>query len=159
MFFSRLCGEDMPQKASVPRLDIILMILKHTFLQSQLFIAVLHTVTIELLSMCCQVPPVSSNPIGRTWSGLGPRVPPLPSLPSAFPSAHPTSSPALWLSWGVDRWFYPKETVPLQGTTCPSLATFPSLVLILFKFLALQLKGRRTFSASLSLERLGHSAS
>lgn len=45
----------MPQKDSVPCLDLILIIPKlHTFLQSKLFIAVLHTVTIELLSMCAR---------------------------------------------------------------------------------------------------------
>lgn len=89
----------MLQKASVTCLDLILIVtMLHAFRQSKPCIAVLHTVSIELFSMCCQVPSVSSNPTEGTWSGLGPRVPPLPSLPSTSLSAHPYSFPALWLS-------------------------------------------------------------
>lgn len=89
----------MAQKASVTCLDLILMTPKSpTFLQSKLFIAVLHTVTIELLSMCAKSLLSAQTPTGGTWSALGPRVPPLPALPSSSPSAHASLSAALWLS-------------------------------------------------------------
>lgn len=138
----------MPQIASViTRLDLILTIPKsHTFLQCQLFIAVLHTVTIELLSMCAKS--LLSAQIRQEGLGLVLAQGFLPCLPSP-PHLHLPIPPHLQLyssPGGQTGGSNPKETVPLQGTTCLSLATFPTLVLILFNFLALQLKGRKTSS-------------
>lgn len=152
VFSNILHGKDMPQKPSVTCLDLILMIPKlHTFFQSKLFIAVLHTVTTECLSMCAR-----SLLSAQTWQeGLGlvlvQRFLPCRPSPSHL---HLPIPPHLLLYGSPEGWTggsNPKETVLLQGTTCPSLATFPSLVLILFNFLA-PLKGRHTPSASLSLE-------
>lgn len=149
MFFQYIAWQGY---ASVSCLDLILMIPKlHTFFQSKLFIAVLHTVTTECLSMCAR----SLLSAQTRQEGLG-LVLVQRFLSCCFSPSHLhlPIPPHLLLYGSPEGWTggsNPKETVPLQGTTCPSLATFPSLVLILFNFLA-PLKGRHTPSASLSLE-------
>lgn len=84
------------KKTSVTCYDHILMIHKsHTFLQSKLFIAVLHMVTIRLLCMFAssQLKPDRKDLVWYWPKGSAPAFP-----PSTYPSAHPSSSPALWLS-------------------------------------------------------------
>lgn len=131
-FLYRLCGEDLPQKASVTCLDLILTIPKsHTFLQSKLFIAVLHSVIIELLSMCAMS--LLSAQTRQEEHGLVLAQGLLPCHPSP-PYLHLPILPHLQLYGspeGQTGGSNPKEKVPLQGKTCPSLATFPSLVLLL----------------------------
>lgn len=138
-------GRGWPQKASVVTSSGLILITpkSHTFLQSKLFIAVLHTVAIELLSMCAE----SLLSAQTQQQGLGLVLVQgfLPCLPSPPPLHLPISlqlqlygSPG-----GQTGGCYPKETIPLQVTTCLSLATFPRPVL-LFNFLELRLKGRQT---------------
>lgn len=105
----------------------------------------------------CQVPHVSSNQTGGTQSGVA----------QGFLSCHP-SPLLLYLAVLLHLQLYgspegwtggpnPKETVLLQRTTCPNLATFPSFILLLFVFLASKLKSRQTSIAGLNLQTLSHS--
>lgn len=102
----------------------------------------------------CQVPYVSSNATGGTRSGVAQGFlschlsPLLLDLP-IHPHLQLYDSPEGWTG-GPN----PKETVPLQRTTCPSLATFPSFIPLIFLSLASQLKGRKTSIANLHLQTL-----
>lgn len=73
----------MPKKTSVTCYDHILMIPKsHTFLQSKLFIAVLHMVTIQLLCMFAssQLKP-NRKDLAWNWpKGSAPASPPPPHI-------------------------------------------------------------------------------
>lgn len=151
----------MPQKPMLLLVCTLILMTprSHTFLQSKLFIAVLHVLIIELLFICV----MSLLSVHTQQEGLGLVLAQgfLPCLPSP-PHLHLPISPHLQLCGspgGQTGGSNPKETVPLQGTTCLSLATFPSLVLLLLNFLALRLKVRQTSAANLSPAILGCSSS
>ncbi len=145
----------MPQKATVTCLDLIIIIPKlHAFRRSKLFIAVLRTLSFELLSVCAK----SLLSAQTRQEGLG------LVLAQGFLPCHPSplhldlpilSHLQLYGSpEGKTGGSNPKETVPLQGTTCPGLAIFPSFIPLLFNFLASRLKGGQTPIVNLNLHTL-----